>query len=86
MRAEGLCREIINKVQNLRKKSGLEVADRIHLVGRPARRRAGRPWRRTRDWIRRETLAASLASSGELPHHDTFKVEEVEITIALAKV
>ena len=32
LRAEGLCREIINKVQNLRKKSGLEVADRIQLV------------------------------------------------------
>ena len=32
LRAEGLAREIINKVQNLRKKSGLEVSDRIELA------------------------------------------------------
>ncbi len=32
LRAEGLAREIINKVQNLRKKSGLEVSDRIDLA------------------------------------------------------
>jgi isoleucyl-tRNA synthetase len=85
LRAEGLCREIINKVQNLRKKSGLEVADRIQLIvsGAEAVQEAVAVHA---DWIRRETLAASLASSGELPHHDTFQVEEVEISIALAKV
>jgi isoleucyl-tRNA synthetase len=85
LRAEGLCREIINKVQNLRKKSGLEVADRIHLVvsGAPAVQDAVATHA---DWIRRETLATSIASSGELPHHDTFKAEAVEVTIALAKV
>ncbi len=85
LRAEGLCREIINKVQNLRKKSGLEVADRIRLVvsGAPAVQAAVTAHT---DWLQRETLATSIASSGELPHHDTFKVEEVEVTIALAKV
>lgn len=89
LRAEGLCREIINKVQNLRKKSGLDVADRIALAvgGGDAVQRALADHA---DWIRRETLATSLASSstssGELPHHDAFTVEEVEVTIALAKV
>jgi len=85
LRAEGLCREIINKVQNLRKKSGLDVADRIHLVvaGAPAVQEAVAAHA---GWLRRETLAAEIASSGEMPHHDTFKVEDVEVTIALAKV
>ncbi len=85
LRAEGLCREIINKVQNLRKKSGLDVADRIHLVvaGAPAVQEAVAAHA---CWLRRETLAAEIASSGEMPHHDTFKVEDVEVTIALAKV
>jgi isoleucyl-tRNA synthetase len=84
LRAEGLCREIINKVQNLRKKSGLEVSDRIRLVveGAPSVQDAVVAHA---DWIRRETLAVSLASSGELPHHDAFKVEEIEVAIALAK-
>jgi isoleucyl-tRNA synthetase len=85
LRAEGLCREIINKVQNLRKKSGLEVADRIQLVvsGAPAVQDAVAAHG---DWIRRETLATSIASSGEWPHQETFQAEAVEVTIALAKV
>lgn len=31
LRAEGIAREIVNRVQNLRKSSDLQVTDRIHL-------------------------------------------------------
>ena len=82
--AEGLCREIINKVQNLRKKSGLEISDRIELnvvapdhvmdaVGRFA------------DRITKETLANGIACQADLPYKDTFSLEEDEIGIALGK-
>jgi isoleucyl-tRNA synthetase len=85
LRAEGLCREIINKVQNLRKKSGLDVADRIALsVTGPAAVAAAVAAHA--DWIRRETLAETLSPVQMLSHHDTFTVEDAEITIALAKV
>jgi len=85
LRDEGLAREIINKVQNLRKKSGLEVSDRIALVvTAPAAAQ-----RALADHARRicqETLAASLADHGELPHSETFKIGDVEVTIQLARV
>ncbi len=82
---EGLCREIINKVQNLRKKSGLEVSDRIELniegpqsildvVGSYS------------DRIMADTLAVGVASSGKMPYKESFSIEEMEITIALGKV
>jgi isoleucyl-tRNA synthetase len=32
LRKEGMAREIINRVQNIRKESGFEITDRIHLV------------------------------------------------------
>ena len=32
LKREGIAREIINRVQNLRKDSGLEVTDKIHLT------------------------------------------------------
>jgi isoleucyl-tRNA synthetase len=32
LKAEGIARELVNRVQNLRKDSGLEVTDRIHIV------------------------------------------------------
>jgi len=82
--AEGLTREIVNKIQNLRKRSGLAVADRIRLVvSGPdhVRQVVGTH----ADHIRRETLAESLETAGDLPYQDTFEVDDQEITIALGR-
>jgi isoleucyl-tRNA synthetase len=85
LRAEGLAREIINKVQNLRKKSGLEVSDRIRLVvAGPDAVQATVAVHADR--ICQETLAESLAAAGDLPHGDTFRIEDSEITVKLAKI
>jgi isoleucyl-tRNA synthetase len=82
--AEGLCREIINKVQNLRKKSGLEVSDRIELnVVAPEHVLAAVI--RFADRIMRETLANGIACQAELPYKDVFKLEDDEIGITLGK-
>ncbi len=84
LRAEGLARELINKVQNLRKKSGLEVSDRIDLViAGPADVQAAVAAHTDR--IRQETLAESLAATGELPHRDSFRIADAEVTIMLAR-
>jgi isoleucyl-tRNA synthetase len=85
LRDEGLAREVINKVQNLRKKSGLEVSDRIAMVvtAPEAEQRALAEHARR---ICQETLAESLADHGELPHSDTFKIGDAEVTIKLARV
>jgi isoleucyl-tRNA synthetase len=84
LRAEGLARELINKVQNLRKQSGLEVSDRIDLViaGPAAVQDAVSAHA---DRIRQETLAESLADTGELPHRDSFRIGDAEVTIMLAR-
>ena len=84
LRAEGLCREIINKVQNLRKKSGLEVSDRIELVisGNEAVLAAVKLHA---ERIQAETLALTIAADGELPYKDSFSIDENEVGIALNK-
>lgn len=85
LRAEGLAREIINKVQNLRKKSGLDVSDRIVLrVEGPADVLAAVAAHAER--IQQETLAQELAATDELPHSDTFKLAGSEVTIELAAI
>jgi isoleucyl-tRNA synthetase len=85
LRAEGLCREIINKVQNLRKKSGLEVSDRISLnISGP-----GPVLQVASDFAERimtDTLADGVDSPEDLPYKDTFSIDDNEITIALGKV
>jgi isoleucyl-tRNA synthetase len=85
LRQEGLCREIINKVQNLRKKSGLEVSDRIELSIR-GEDTVQTAVTRFADRIQTETLAQSIASDGDFVYKDTFTIDENEIDIALGKV
>jgi isoleucyl-tRNA synthetase len=82
---EGLAREIINKVQNLRKKSGLEVSDRIELaIWGP--QTVLEAVARFSDRIASETLARNVASERDLAYKETFKIDDKEIGIALEKV
>jgi len=82
--AEGLCREIINKVQNLRKSSGLEVSDRIHLdISGPPE--VLTVVSRFADRIQTDTLAESVAYAGDLPYKESLKMSDNEIGIALGK-
>ena len=57
--AEGLSRELVNRVQNLRKESGLEVTDRIELFVQ-ASEEIQTMLKRNLDYITAETLADSL--------------------------
>jgi len=85
LRSEGMAREIINKIQNLRKKSGLEVSDRITVtVAGPEPIQAAMQAHTER--ICTETLAESLAADGDQPFSDTFRIEDSEVTITLAKI
>jgi isoleucyl-tRNA synthetase len=85
LKQEGLAREIINKVQNLRKKSGLEVSDRINLAISGPQDVLTAVSRFT-ERITTETLALDVASNRELAYKDTFKIEDIEIGIALDRV
>ena len=59
LRAEGLARELVNRVQRLRKDAGLDVADRIRLgIGAPPE--LAEALVAHRDFIARETLALDL--------------------------
>jgi isoleucyl-tRNA synthetase len=85
LRAEGLCRELINKVQNLRKKSGLEVSDRINLniSGPEAVLKVAQEFA---DRIMTDTLAEAVDYPADLPYKESFSIDENEITVALGKI
>ncbi|HEX7241548.1 MAG TPA: class I tRNA ligase family protein, partial [Longimicrobiaceae bacterium] len=89
LRAEGLARELVNRIQRLRKDSGLEVSDRIRLAVsggaevRDALARFG-------DFVTGETLATELRAEEGAPSADGYQVREVDLdgvpaTIAIAK-
>jgi isoleucyl-tRNA synthetase len=82
LKEEGLAREIINRIQNLRKSNGLEVSDRILLSidGSELVQTAVSKWG---DYIASETLAEF--GDDEFEISDTFPVDDVEVKIALQR-
>ncbi len=58
---EGLAREFVNRVQNLRKDSGFEVTDRIR-ISHASSERLTKALRRMVDYVQQETLAVELKS------------------------
>ena len=90
LRAEGLARELVNRVQRLRRDSGLEVTDRIRLaICGPEGVRAAAA--RHRSFIAGETLAVDLVvaeegdgAPGAYTSHREVTFDDTRAAIALA--
>ncbi|MEM9454610.1 MAG: isoleucine--tRNA ligase [Myxococcota bacterium] len=85
LRREGLAREIINRVQNVRKSQGLEVSDRIALTltcGGELAAAAGDEG--LAEMIKGETLAVSLVVQDE-GEGEGFEVDGEPLSVALAR-
>jgi isoleucyl-tRNA synthetase len=86
--AEGMAREFVRRVQDFRKESGFDVADRIHLYV-TASEELRRAIQRHSDYISTETLARELlfsaAPEGAASIEDSFDGETVTISLVKAK-
>jgi isoleucyl-tRNA synthetase len=89
LRAEGMARELVNRIQRLRKDSGLEITDRIRVgvEGPPEVREAVRSFQ---DFIARETLAVEVnGGAGEgADGYDTVRDDEIDgasVRLALSR-
>ncbi|MEX2246209.1 MAG: isoleucine--tRNA ligase [Dehalococcoidia bacterium] len=84
---EGLAREVVHRIQNLRKDAGFEIADRIrtHFSGDEGLRTAMEGYG---DYVRQETLSVELVE-GEAPagaHGEAASIDGREVTLAVARV
>jgi len=82
---EGLARELVNRIQNLRKDQGFEVTDRIRvrLEGTPAVEDAATAYR---EYISAEVLADSLVLDGDVAGETIALVGEETVVLAVGKV
>jgi len=82
---EGLARELVNRIQNLRKDQDFEVTDRIRvrLQGSPAVEEAATAFR---DYISDEVLADSLVLDGDVDGEAIELVGEETVFLAVGKV
>ena len=84
LRREGLARELVNRIQNLRKSSGFEVTDRIHTVVYSDDAALADALSAFGDYVKAQTLSLSigLQPAGEAPA-DAAEVEWTEGNIKI---
>ena len=85
LRYEGIARELVNRIQNLRKDSGLEVTDRIALkvLDNEVLNKA---IAKNEDYISSETLADKLEIVNELNEGIEVSFDEINTHLALQKI
>jgi len=89
LRLEGMARELVNRIQRLRREAGLEVTDRIRLaVGGDAE--VVEAAKRHEAFIAGETLATAYAADADWTEAGytvvrTFEVDGSEARIGLSK-
>ena len=85
LRREGVARELVNRIQNLRKTAGFEVTDRIDTVVYADSPEIAAALADYGEWIGAQTLSRSVAQAPALAAGDDAReVEWTEGTIAIA--
>lgn len=88
LRSEGIAREFVNRIQNLRKESGLEVTDKIHLKI-VQHKEINSAINENKNYICSETLTGQLDIVDELDINEGVEVEldnDVITSIAIKKL
>ena len=87
LRSEGLAREIVSRVQRMRKEAGFAVSDRIVLwVAGPAEIEAAVQLHK--DWIAEEVLARQVSVGGSIESHNAAQSADIygqSVSIALER-
>ncbi len=84
LKYEGICRELVNRIQNLRKDSGLEVTDRIEisLVEHPLLNEALKHFG---DYVSEETLADQLYVVQQLEQGQVIEFDDITTQLNIKK-
>lgn len=86
LKDEGFARELVNKIQNMRKSAGFEVMDRIQ-VDINTTPRLNRAIKSFEEYVKKETLAIKLSLSGNLAGHtEEWDINGEKATISVQRV
>jgi len=84
LKQEGLAREMVNRIQNLRKNAGLEVQDKIHLQIKKADTLFNAAIEAYQGYICRETQALSLILADDLQGEVTvLELDELQVALGM---
>lgn len=82
--SEGLARELVNRIQNLRKDSGLEVTDKIKLMLKN-NDKLEVSVNQNKDYICSETLTTELLLLPEIEGGTKIEIDDIETEITISK-
>lgn len=85
LRREGLARELVNRLQNLRKSSGLEITDHICVTLAPAEEMEG-VLETYGDYIRRQVLADAITSTERSADMTELEFDDFRLPVKIEKV
>jgi isoleucyl-tRNA synthetase len=85
LKNEGIARELINRVQNLRKDSGLEVTDKISLSIQ-SQEELELAVKDNLDYIMNETLTAELNFDKQVPHGTEIEFDDIKSCVLIQKI
>ena len=84
LRSEGVARELVNRIQNLRKDSGFEVTDKID-VRLQKDDTIAKAVRENLDYIKNETLTANLDVAEEVENGIEIAFDDIETRLSIKK-
>jgi len=85
LREEGLARELVNRIQNIRKTSGFEITDkiRIRITDNEIVKSAMNKWE---SYILTQTLAESIEFTNSLEDGVSLDMEDMDLTMSVKKI
>ncbi|MFC4870420.1 isoleucine--tRNA ligase [Negadavirga shengliensis] len=86
LKQEGIARDLVNRIQNLRKDMGLEVQDKINIKVAKYSEEVDNALLNFSGYIQAETQALELAVNGDLQEGTLLDMDEFELTVKIEKV
>jgi isoleucyl-tRNA synthetase len=83
LRKEGIARDVINRVQNLRKEMGLEVQDKINIVFEKNTQIVNKALEANQEYICQETQALSLEIQEELENGTLLEMDDIKLKVKI---
>jgi isoleucyl-tRNA synthetase len=85
LKKEGIARDVVNRVQNLRKEMGLDVQDKIRIFVEKKDELVKSALESNKEYICNETQALELGFKDNMEDGKKFEIDDLEITLKIEK-
>lgn len=86
LKEEGIARDFVNRIQNLRKDLGLEVQDKIRIKAAASDQLVSDALSHFSDYIQTETQALELKMENEIKNPTVLEMDEYKLSVTIEKV